>query len=540
MCEEKGEAVVTHCASCDHFMCTRCKEIHGRMKTTKSHMVKPLTALLANLKAPYSEAIKVLRRIRNDLSQTSEDIKSALSSLDKDEEDQIKQVDRHIDKIQISLHNKIKSTYDNVKEKLTKKNKLNENELRNIQIKLNLFEEVMDKNDITTLKAMESEVTGILHGINQIKRINVDPKLNSPVTLKFEDLNSDSVVKVVVKQENELFWVKTSEEDPLSRLKMTGEQTMHSHTKPSLVKKFPPPRRQVSKPQYNSSIVRKLQKPSIPAPLTTDFSRLVRGSYAYGKKEQIKVCEPVQRMRMINGKLYMAAGKGGIQVNNTDLVIMKTIKNDKLKYVTSVDWCELTGDLIVACGGNDGQGLHQISLEGGYVGCLTPSGRFSDVCCQNNKVYALSNDECKVKVFGNIKQNTWNSIAAEEIKLRYSNADTFDKMVIIGDDVFVSSCINNCVDVYSASSSAYKRLLEIKGNSVELNAPVLCDVDAHGNAVVCNYWTHKVMTYSIRGWQEVTLPWVFGTHPACIALDEDATTIYVATHAPQTLIKYET
>lgn len=485
MCEVKGEPVVMHCGSCDQFICYRCQEIHGRMKATNSHTVIPLT----ELNGLYSEYIKILQIKKKDLRKTSDEITSAFTRLVLDEEDQIKQVDQHINAIRKSIHQNIKAANSSVKEILRNKKEINRNDLKNTQTKLHLLSEVIEINDYATLKTFESRVKEDMHLVLREKHItqwHVDPNWNSPVTLKLRHVNPDSLVEVIL-------------------------------------------------PQSISPTINTLEMPKIEQLLETDFSILTHSAFVYQK--YVKVCEPVQRMRMIDGNLYIAVGESGIRVNNTDLETVKTFKSTKLKYMTSVDWCELTDDLVVACGGNTGQGLHQLTLEGDYVACLSPHSRFSDVCCQNGKVYGLNYDECMIKVFGKDKQNTWASFPMEQIKLEYSNGNQFDKMAVIGDNVFVSSCIDNCVDVYSASSGAYKRQLGFYG----LNGPVLGDVDAYGHVVVCNYWTHSVKTYSeTKGSQAVPLPWVFGTYPAAIALNRDGTTIYVATHAPQTIMKFET
>lgn len=408
-----------------------------------------------------------------------------MTRLDRDKEEKIKNVDQHIEKLCTNIHKKVNTAYTNAKEILMETKLLNDKNSSDIQTQISLFVEMVEHNDLATLQAMESKLKGILDEVQERKPVE-STVLTSPVTLQFREIDSDTLVEVLV-----------------------AKRVIHSQ--------------QMTGSQIQAQDV---------------FRR------TYKRVRSVKTGVPVQRMRMINKQLFYSAGRAGIEVYSMDLKLIKKITNGKLGVVSSVMQFDLTGDLIVAC--VCGKGLHQLTIEGEHVSCITPGGRFSDVCCHRGKVYVLDYEECKIRVFQMNTENVWSETVDEQIELKYSNAKVWDKFFVKGDNVFVSSYSNHCINMYCISSKQHLLELGRPGQTGpgQLSGPVICNVDSQRQILVCDFSNKQVQVCeggSYRGDAEtgsyLALPGLDG-YAADAVVGRHGHTLWVATHSPHEIVEY--
>ena len=74
---------------------------------------------------------------------------------------------------------------------------LNDKNSSDIQTQISLFVEMVEHNDLATLQAMESKLKGILDEVQERKPVE-STVLTSPVTLQFREIDSDTLVEVLV------------------------------------------------------------------------------------------------------------------------------------------------------------------------------------------------------------------------------------------------------------------------------------------------------------------------------------------------------
>lgn len=501
-------ALVSHCGECDMTMCKKCQGIHEKLKTTKPHQVSPLTELLAAMKTPYKNGMKVLNVTKIALDKYTKDVTDALNTIDKEEQDQIKQADQHIavvvKKITAHIHEKIKLANGNNKDILRKRKLENEKIIKSVKSKIEFVSGIIQNNDLPTLQVMTSELEGILDEVKSLSKHQPleSELLRSPVTLKFGECAPDALVEVVVVERKVSPGGRQSVQPGSERVERAGTETQGQ-----------------------------------------DYSRMT--TLTYWKVGTVKQQSTVYGLRLISGQLY-ACGDGGIHVYDTDLKLMKRINSDKLWLVTGVAQCGVTGDLIVACG-YIGKGVHQLTPEGGHIACIRPGSWFSDVCCQQGRVYALEYGAGKIWVYEKRGEDpVWREAVGEHIKLQgFTRGYFMDKMVVTDDSIYVSSWNNHCIHLYSMSG-AHLRQLGRWGRSApgELSCPMISDVDNHVHIVVCDVGSMSVQVCDVgsgggeEGWHILTLPELEG-QPIAAVVGTDGHTLWVATWHSDQIIKYK-
>ena len=199
-----------------------------------------------------------------------------------------------------------------------------------------------------------------------------------------------------------------------------------------------------------------------------------------------------------NDGLWVGGRKQGLFIYNIDLQQTKHIEHCQLQEVTGVIKTP-TGVIVCDCN----TGVHHLNHQGNYTN-LVSSGHFSDACLDSpNRVDALEYKQGEIHAFVR-NQNRW----VKDIWFKLVNYDGCpgDKLCTTGTHLYVSSCNNHCVLVYTLKG---EYIYSTGGHGAKIGqfkGPLLSDVDSEDNLLVCDCYNHRLQVFDtqIREWAEVS------------------------------------
>lgn len=485
ICQSKDKPVKAKCLDCDAHLCLECELAHKRLKSSKKHLITPIHVENEVILSCLKQTISELEKESEEITEKSEKIAETLKDVSELNKKQVTEVNNFIDEMindmechRESLHQMIKEGNDKYSICLTTSKEMFDKSQADIQTKIDFLNEMVASDEISvlseTLYCVDANIRDEIKEIKS-KLPSFHPDMTSPVSVMKGckwDLTKAIEVKIEKFDEKD-FGVRPVE---MLRPKMY--------------------------PQLKSML--------------------------YNLENSIHLDFYPRALRIIKNQLWCVADNK-IHIYNKDCLHMKEIslKSHKIQYARSLLQSH-TGNIFIAC--SDGQGLIQIDPNGVYLGKVI-DGSFSDVSVYNKKLFALEYKTGKIIVMASNK-GKWSTV--QEIKLKFSNTQSFDRLCVHGHGIYISSCLNNCLYTYSPEG---KFKSQTSQNS-SLKIPLMCGVDSEGNALIADCDNHKLQVYDKdKQWHALTLPGQL-KYPTDAEVEVNGHFIWVITSPPNQLLKF--
>lgn len=221
--------------------------------------------------------------------------------------------------------------------------------------------------------------------------------------------------------------------------------------------------------------------------------------YKEVKTKQYEYPYYIEKMVLVNNELWCTIWDG-LHVYNRNCERVKEIKHPQMNKVMGLTHLVDLRSMAVAC--TENYGLHQLDCTGRYLSKVA-EGSFSDVCYYKKQLYALDCSQAVIYIFQYIrKDKAWRELG--KIKLRHSKPSYSDRIAVYSDGIYVSAYNDDCVYLYSPTSSELQSKTGEKGSGLagKLNGPRVCDVESVGNVLVTDFANNRLQVLDARGkWQ---------------------------------------
>lgn len=511
MCKENGIVLSCYCEECDTFICSRCHKIHETNRSLKYHTLKSLDKFRKLYVKQIQQKVDELKREVRNTDQRIINIAENVVEVEQSKKSQISDVETFtheiVDQIQQqeeTFKETIKNTNDRLIKNLNSRGKVLVKHKKDLVSKINSLTNNTKHGNVQTL---EHSVNHILPAMTEelksfgLSIDDIDKKMESPVRVGTNGiLQLTDYIDLDVKQVNDHYEPKR----PLEGM-------------------------------YN-----------------TPFHHLLR-SFKVVSWKDLKY-SPKRLISYIDDKYRCVDYDGNIYEYDHDCKLKKKIRQGDFTAATSL--AVSCGDIFVAC--KENQGLHichptyKKIADGSFSSIVKAEMCWSD---DRDDIYALEYSESKILLFPCelYYPREWDIV--REYKLQHTSTE-LDRLVAVNKhdrttDLYTSSFHSSTVYIYNVHRNFDKtcNLIAkkvITGPMGPFKSLLLCDVDQHGNMLLLDYTTHRLVIYDKHGGcHNVKLPDKIKNPIHCVPyrpaawqmLNRYYSDLCMVTHQPYALVK---
>ena len=479
VCRVPSKSIESFCANCGEFICADCSRAHRGSKASRTHKLTPYTKMYSEKKDQFNHEMRKLEERMAELSTAIEDNTTAMNNIPENDKQLISHVNeaREDIKTQVDLHHdKLIQDIKTFSEKKEKSLQQNNVGMKRMKEKL---EETM--NFLYNISSCQDYVL-ITDTIENMQRDTKEQSRKMQIQIQ----NAQACIHSALSVQTVPKW------DPAVSTKLQRIKTSPKSSQVGEEKPLQDLGTTVTLPDNGDTHEKSQQMNQLSTAESAQCEKVIHDKYKQVSRQKIQV-SPC-KLCYFRGEIWCAAHDEGIIVYNAKCKQVKHIKHKLLADVLSIAKT-LVGDIVV----DKVNGLlffKNSDYEIQNVSVIDQPG-FADAAIVGNQLFALHILNHKVYIFS-FEHDTW--VKQKEVGLANPICSWDDTICANNSGFYVCSFRSSRISIYDIGGTVISETVMYGKPEQPINA-YICDVDHHGNLLVCDSDNNRLVMSSCTGWR---------------------------------------